>query len=61
MLSWTGGGEVGGATWTEGGACVSAACLVARKSASQEVRIRWEGKRREYCRGGVLCGVCVCV
>ena len=51
---------MGGATGVEGRAWLLAACLVVRKSFSQELRIRWEGKRREYCRGGVLC-VCACV
>ena len=60
-LSGTGGGDVGGATGVEGRAWLFAACLVVRKSFSQELRIRWEGKRREYCRGGVLCVFCVCV
>ena len=49
---------MGGATGVEGRAWLLAACLVVRKSFSQELRIRWEGKRREYCRGRVLC-VCV--
>ena len=52
---------MGGATGVEGRAWLFAACLVVRKSFSQELRIRWEGKRREYCRGGVLCVFCVCV
>ena len=48
MLVDTGGGEVGGATATEGGACSSAFVFARRKSSTHMFLILWEGRRSAY-------------